>query len=280
MRAMPDPDANQATVVISRRVVAGRDVDFQRWLGRLRRAVEQAPGYAGAAFHPPQPEHPDEWLITYRFTSHASLEQWLTSPVRTDLIEQSGALVAGRPREQRLTVPSANVTLLSSVTLRPGAEREYRRMHDSGVLAARRLGGLVSAELLPSAGSAQPETVGLLTFSTTSDVERWLHSKERALALDAMAPLVEGDRTTNVVGGFAGWFAKTGSAEPKRWKQAVAVVAALVPVSVVLTLLRLAVAPGIALVPAIAIGSTANVIVLTWMIMPPLTTLLRPWLSR
>lgn len=84
---MTDLDAHQATVVISRRVAPGRDLDFQRWLGRLRRAVEQAPGFAGAAFHPPQHEHPGEWLITYRFTDPTSLDQWLSSPVRTELIE-------------------------------------------------------------------------------------------------------------------------------------------------------------------------------------------------
>lgn len=277
---MMDLDAHQATVVISRRVAPGRDLDFQRWLGRLRRAVEQAPGFAGAAFHPPQPEHPGEWLITYRFTDSTSLDQWLSSPVRTELIEQSSALIVGRPSEQGLAGTSVNVTLVSSVMLRPGTEREYRRLHEAGVSSARRLGGLISAELLPAVPGAQAETVGLLTFSTTADVERWFHSGERMQVLDAMALLIDGDRTTNVVGGFAGWFADAGSLEPRRWKQALAVIAALVPVSIVLTLLRLAVAPGTALVPAIALGSTANVIVLTWIVMPPLTRLIGPWLSR
>jgi antibiotic biosynthesis monooxygenase (ABM) superfamily enzyme len=275
-----DSDSTSTTVVISRRVAPGREVDFQRWLGRLRRAVEQAPGYAGAAFHPPQADHPGQWMITYRFADHRTLEQWLSSPGRMELLDESSTLIVGRPQEQRLAGPSVNVTLLSSVLLRPGCAHRYRRLHESGVAAARRLGGLTSAELLPAVAGTQPETVGLLTFSTTSDVERWLHSSEREQTLDAMAPLIEGDRTTNVVGGFAGWFVKAGGREPKRWKQALVVFAALVPVSIMLTLLRRVLVPEMALVPGIAVASAANVILLTWVLMPRLTRVLGPWLDR
>ena len=76
------PHHGQATVVISRHVAPGREREFQRWLGRLRRAVEAAPGYAGSSFHPPQADHPDEWLIVYRFVDVDHLDLWLASPTR------------------------------------------------------------------------------------------------------------------------------------------------------------------------------------------------------
>ncbi len=271
----------QATVVIGRHIAPGREHDFQRWLGRLRRAVEAAPGYAGSSFHPPQVDHPDEWLIVYRFTDAASLDRWLTSPERSELIDQSSSLILGDPREQRLAEPSAgSLTLVSSIALRPGAEAAHRTLHDRAVAAARKFGGLVRAELLPAVPGVQPETVALLTFASHEDLERWLSSAERRETLEAIAPYTEGNRTTNVVGGFAGWFAQHSATEPRRWKQALAVLAALVPVSIVLTKLRLTLAPGLPNMLGVGLGAAANVVVLTWIVMPSLTRALSGWLER
>ena len=46
-----------------------------------------------------------------------------------------------------------------------------------------------------------------------------------------MEQFTEGDRTVNVVGGFAGWFDSMGGAQVKKWKSAVAVLLALIPTS-------------------------------------------------
>lgn len=275
------PHHGQATVVISRHVAPGREREFQRWLGRLRRAVEAAPGYAGSSFHPPQADHPDEWLIVYRFVDVDHLDLWLASPTRRELVDQGQALIVGEPREQRLAEPSAgSLTLVSSIQLRPGTEPAFRALHERGVAAARRLGGLVRAELLPAVPGAQPETVALLTFATHDDLDRWLESDERRATLEAMAPYAEGSRTTNVVGGFGGWFGPSAGKQPRRWKQAVAVILALVPVSIAITAVRLAVAPGLPPMVGVGIGAAINVVVLTWVVMPWLTRALGPWLSR
>ena len=98
--------------------------------------------------------------------------------------------------------------------------------------------------------------------------------------IDAMAELTESPRTLNVVSDFAGWFSNTGSVAPKQWKQAAAVIAGLVPVSLVVALARQAIAPQLPLLATVVIAAVLNVSALTWVVMPIITRVLRGWLSR
>lgn len=135
------------------------------------------------------------------------------------------------------------------------------------------------AELIPAHEGSQPETVAMLTFATQADLDRWLRSPERRDVLEQMAELIEDARTTSVIGGFAGWFAG-GVAAPQKWKQAVTVIAALIPISLIVTLIRDAIDPDLPFLISIAVTAAANVSTLTWIVMPPLTRALGPWLRR
>jgi hypothetical protein len=232
------------TVVVARTIRPGRAREAERWIGRLLRAVAAAPGFLGSTAHEPSVAHPDEWLVVYSFESAAALEAWLSSPERQTLIASGAGLFADEVREQRLAdrVAADTVTLVSSVTLRPGVEATYRGLYDEGVQAAGDSGGLVRAELLPALAGVQPETVALLTFASRDDLDRWVASAARQDVLARMEPLLAGARTLNVVGGFAGWFT-AGPVKPKRWKQALTVFVCLVPVSLVATLVRIDLLP-------------------------------------
>lgn len=175
---------------------------------------------------------------------------------------------------------SPGVTLVSAVRLRPGAETMHRSLHDAAVSRARRLGGLVGDELVQAIPGVQPETVALLRFADRAALDRWLGAPERHAALDQMARLVNGERTITVLGGFGGWFSASTGSEPRRWKQAVVVLTALIPVALAVSLARQLLLPGLPLAPAVVATSVANVAVLTWIAMPPLTRRLGGWLTR
>jgi len=276
-----DDRTTPATVIVSRRVVPGREEDGERWIHELRRAAERAPGYLSSSFHPPQGAHPGEWTIVYTFASAQMLEAWLDSPTRRSLMEQEQAFIVDGTREQRVvSTRTDSITLVSSARVRPEHVDAHRNLHDRGVLLARRLGGLVHAELLPPVEGVQPDTVALLTFATRADLDRWLESDERRHMLESMVPLIEGERVVNLVGGYAGWFPQVGGSPPKQWKQALIVLAGILPVSLVVTLLRHALAPDMALPLTVFIGAVANVALLTWVVMPVLTGWFRGWLAR
>ena len=239
------------------------------------------PGSYGSTVDPPGDAHPGEWLVVYSFETATDLDAWVTSAARRRLLDASDRMFQGDVREQRIADRPAggDVTLVSSVRLRAGTEGDHRRLHDDGVRAASNVGGLVRAELLPAVDGVQPDTVALLTFASRGDLDRWLASPERAEIVTRMAPLLIRERTLNVVGGFAGWFAP-GHNNPKRWKQALTVVAALIPVTLAVTATRTALLPDPPALVAVVIGSVANVAILTWVVMPALSRRLEFWLVR
>ena len=108
----------------------------------------------------------------------------------------------------------------------------------------------------------------------------WLGSDERRQLLSRLDPHIEGTYTTNVLGGFAGWFTFDKSTEPPRWKQALVVLIALFPIALLIAFVRTRLWPDAPMVPAVFIGNVIGISVLTWFVMPPLTRRLSRWLSR
>jgi antibiotic biosynthesis monooxygenase (ABM) superfamily enzyme len=126
----------------------------------------------------------------------------------------------------------------------------------------------------------QSETVVILTFDDESNLRGWLESDERKQLLSRLEPHIEGTYTTNVLGGFAGWFTFDSSTEPPRWKQALVVLIALFPISLLITFIRTQLWPGAPMILAVFVGNVIGISLLTWIVMPPLTRRLAGWLRR
>ena len=75
----------------------------------------------------------------------------------------------------------------------------------------------------------------LLSFDTREHLDALARLAERQRLLDEIDPYIEGERTLNVVGGFAGWFGRPGMAKVKTWKQAAIVLLAIIPISLLVT---------------------------------------------
>jgi uncharacterized protein len=124
----------------------------------------------------------------------------------------------------------------------------------------------------------QEDHVVVFAFDSRRDLDAWLHSDERTEVLRLIEPLIEGDRTLNVVGGFAGWFSTDRA--PQRWKQAVAVLIVLFPTTLGLGLLQRSLAPDMPWMAALFVSNVAGVALLTWLLMPLVTRWLAAWLGR
>jgi antibiotic biosynthesis monooxygenase (ABM) superfamily enzyme len=276
------PDRRTPTVVVARRVLPGHEREFQRWVRRLLDAAADAPGYVGSELQPPDDLHPDEWIVLYQFQDADTLSAWLDSATRTELIARGAHLIDGDAREQVVAlVPERDpVTAVSSVRVRPGQLDAYRALHDELVERLRTFDGFLRCELFEPVDGVQADTVVVFSFDDRRHLDAWLGSDDRREILERMAPIVEGDRTVNVVGGFAGWFTPVGVPGVRPWKQATAVLLALFPVSLATTVVRQAVAPDLPTVPAVLVANVVGVAALTWLIMPRLTRRLDGWLRR
>jgi antibiotic biosynthesis monooxygenase (ABM) superfamily enzyme len=279
---MASHDHHVPTVIVARRVLPGREKQFERWVKRLLAEAADAPGYIGAEVQPPDAQHPDEWVIAYRFDDAGHLDAWLGSPERAAVVAGGEDLVEGEAREQVLAIaPSPDpVTAVSSVRVRPGKEDAYRELHGELLDRLHRFDGFLRWDLFEPVPDVQDAWVAVFAFDTREHLDAWLASDDRRGILERMAPLVEGDRTVNVLGGFAGWFADSGAPSVRTWKQATVVLAALFPTALGLTLLREWLLPDVGLVLGVFLGNAVGVAILSWVLMPPLTRWLGPWLRR
>ncbi|MDY7099980.1 MAG: antibiotic biosynthesis monooxygenase [Actinomycetota bacterium] len=280
---MPPPSRRSPMVVVSRRAVPGHAREFERWLGRLVDAAADAPGHVGSEIRRPGRAAPDDWVVVYQFADTTSLEAWMRSPARAELLASGRGLMVGDATEQVIAVhptESDPVTAVSSVRVREGASDAYAAAHDRLVERMGAFDGFIRSELLWPVPGVQDDTIVLFTFDDRAHLDAWLASPERAEALDELAPLTESDRAVNVVGGFAGWFPAGATGAPPRWKQATLVLAALFPTSLAIGAVRERVLPDLATVPATLLANVIGIIVLTWLLMPWLTRVFAGWLRR
>ena len=273
------------TTVVARRVHPDREDEFRAWDWRIRAAAASYPGYLGSEVQPPTTSHPGEWVTVYSFATVEELEAWLQSDERKAFMVEVDPMIDGDAREQRVAgmrVTSEPVTIVFSQCVAPRNQDEFVALHDDAVERLGEFPGFLGSQLLPPVEGVQEEYVIVASFASRTNLDRWLESDTRREWLDQIEQLVEGDRTYNVVGGFGGWFPSQASQSqgPKRWKQAIAVFIALFPTVLLITLIRGAIAPNMNVVLAVFIGNVLGILILTYVLMPPLTHRLRHWLSR
>lgn len=273
------------TVVVARRVKPEHEARFAEWARRVQLAAARFPGHRGADVQPPGADHPGEWVIVYQFEDPGTLEAWLRSPERSALMDEAEPMLLGPAREQVVAVAApaaAAVTVVVSQRVKAGRAAEFRAFHHevAGTLAG--FDGFVRTEHFEPVPGVQDDHVIVFTFDSREHLDAWLESPERAGWLRRLEGLIEGDRSLSVVGGFGGWFPATrpGAAQPKRWKQAVAVLLALYPTVLVLGAVQSALLPELPRPVAVLIGNVASVATLTWVLMPWVTARLRDWLRR
>lgn len=91
------PAADPVTVVITRRVKAGREADYEAWLQRLQSDARGLPGYLGVTTQRPAPGT-REYVSVLRFETLAALRDFEKSELRakylaevTDFVEADAA---------------------------------------------------------------------------------------------------------------------------------------------------------------------------------------------
>lgn len=274
-------DRRMPTVVVARTPAVGREAEFEGWLRGLLEVAREAPGHVSSDLQPPDDAHPGEWVVVYQFTDTDTLDGWLHSPVRAELMREAADLVDGPPREQVVALAQGPdpVTGVASFRVRPGEEQRYAELHARLVQRLAGFPGFLQSEVFEPVAGVQDETVVLFSFDSREHLDAWLGSDARRAMLAEIEPFLEGDRTVNVVGGFAGWFAGHGPGV-KRWKQAAVVLLALFPTAVVLTLVRQWLLPDVHWVVGVLFGNVLGVIALAWVLMPFLTRVLDGWLRR
>lgn len=96
-------EGEPVTVVVTRRVRAGREADYEAWLARLQAAARGLPGYLGVTTQRPAPGGPRDYVSVIRFASLAALQAFEASELRRQALAEVSELVEADATWQRLS---------------------------------------------------------------------------------------------------------------------------------------------------------------------------------
>jgi antibiotic biosynthesis monooxygenase (ABM) superfamily enzyme len=187
------------------------------------------------------------------------------------------------PRRRLDSPPQATdgpVTTTVTRRVKPGHEPFYEQFLEGILAAASRFPGHLGVEVFRPRSASAGEYRIVYRFDTGEHLQAWLDSDERAAWVERAEPHVIGPMRTRFVTGLETWFTLPGSpaTPPPPYKMALLTWATIFPL---ITLVVIALGPllkELALVPRLGVTTAVTVPIMTWLVMPRVTRLLRGWL--
>ncbi|MFC5745034.1 antibiotic biosynthesis monooxygenase [Actinomadura rugatobispora] len=274
-----------ATVVTSQKVLRGCEDDYRRWQEGVNRAARGFDGFEGTESYPPESGASNEWVVVFRFSDVDQLSAWLRSGTRRRLIEEGRGLFEEEPAQEVLSGGARAqeaVTAVVSHEVRAGREQDFLEWQRKTLKAQEKFPGFMGSELFEPVEGIQDRWVVIFRFDSRENLGRWMDSEVRRRLLDEGDECFSDYEVREIRSAFSGWFRFEGAREgaPPSWKQAMAVLLALYPTVMVLTLTvdREVSGLGAPLYLALFIGNVLSVSILTWVMMPLVNRGLAFWL--
>jgi uncharacterized protein len=172
------------------------------------------------------------------------------------------------------------VTTTVTRSVRPGHETAYEEFLEGIVGAAGRFPGYLGVEVFrPGAGGGEYRTV--YRFDSSENLRRWLDSDERATWLERAEPHAIGPMRTQFLTGLESWFTlpgRPGTPSPPPYKMALVTWITIFPLITGLVVALEPLLEDLPLVLRLGITTAVAVPLMTWVVMPRVTRLLRGWL--
>jgi antibiotic biosynthesis monooxygenase (ABM) superfamily enzyme len=190
----------------------------------------------------------------------------------------------GQPDEASGSPPEGTggpVTTTVTRRVKPGHEPFYEQFLEGIIAAASRFPGHLGIEVFRPASASAGEYRTVYRFDTAEHLRAWLDSDERAAWLERAEPHVIGPMRTQFLTGLETWFTIPGgptTPPPPRYKMALLTWITIFPLITLVVVILGPLLEGLSLVPRLAITTAVTVPIMTWVVMPRLTRLLRGWL--
>ena len=173
------------------------------------------------------------------------------------------------------------VTTTVTRRVKPGHEPFYESFLEGIIAAAARFPGHLGVEVFrpPSASTGEYRVV--YRFDTREHLRAWLDSDERAAWLERAEPHVIGPLRTQFLTGLEAWFTlpdRPGTPPPPPYKMALLTWVTLFPLITLVVIALESLLERLALIPRLAVTTAVTVPIMTWVVMPRVSRLLRGWL--
>jgi uncharacterized protein len=165
--------------------------------------------------------------------------------------------------------------------VRPGHEASFERFLQGIIAAASEFPGHLGVEVIRPHSAATGEYRTVYRFDTGEHLRAWLDSEEHAAWLERAEPHVIGPMQTRFVTGLETWFTLPGSlgaAPPPAYKMALVTWITIFPLITLIVALTGPLLEGLPVAVRLGITTAIAVPVMTWVLMPRVTRLLRRWL--
>jgi antibiotic biosynthesis monooxygenase (ABM) superfamily enzyme len=188
--------------------------------------------------------------------------------------------LTSEPAEQGPPQEAGPVTTTVTRSVRPGHEAAYEEFLEGIVGAASRFPGYLGVEVFrPGEGGDEYRTV--YRFDSSENLRRWLDSDERARWLERAEPHAIGPMRTQFLTGLESWFTvpgRPGTPPPPPYKMALVTWITIFPLITGLVVALEPLLEDLSLVLRLGITTAIGVLLMTWVLMPRVTRLLRGWL--
>jgi hypothetical protein len=186
------------------------------------------------------------------------------------------------------------VTVIVTRKAKKGKIREFEEWMDGIIHEAMKFEGHMGVNVIrPADASSDPEYVIIFRFNTYENLKRWEDSRIRNEWLKKSKDVTEGEPVIEKQSGLEFWFTPRSSGgspsidrrdsvppSPPRYKMAIIVTGIIfVLVSALLPQIRQA-TTGLPVLLSTFVGVVVMVVLMTYVVMPSVTRLLRPWLSK
>jgi uncharacterized protein len=173
------------------------------------------------------------------------------------------------------------VTTTVTRRVKPGHEPFYERFLEGIIAEASRFPGHLGVEVFRPESASAGEYRIVYRFDTGEHLRAWLDSDERAAWLERAGPHVIGPMRTQLLTGLETWFTVPGrpsTPPPPPYKMALVTWITIFPLITLVVVVLGPLLGRLALVPGLAITTAVTVPIMTWLVMPRVTRLLRGWL--
>src|SRR5215813_9855392 len=178
-------------------------------------------------------------------------------------------------------VAAGPVTATVTRRVKPGHEAAYEQFLAGISGAAKAFPGYLGEEVFRPAGGEGGEYRIVYRFDSPAHLRDWLNSGERAAWLERAEPHVASPMRTQYLTGLEGWFTvptQPGAPPPPAYKMAVLTWATIFPLITLVVVVSAPLIGKLPLVPRLAVTTLVTVSLMTWVVMPRVTWLLRRWL--
>lgn len=173
------------------------------------------------------------------------------------------------------------VTTTVTRRVKPGHEAFYEQFLEGINAAASRFPGHLGVDVFRPESAASGEYRIVYRFDTAEHLRAWLDSDERAAWLERAEPHAVGPMRTRFVTGLESWFTlpgQPGAPPPPPYKMALLTWITIFPLITAVVAITAPLVEELPLVARLGITTTLTVPLMTWVVMPRVTRLLRGWL--